>query len=89
MAAESLLSDEELDRNFEALKKALPVLLPAHRGKFAIVRNGEVGDICDTVAEAHGAGWRLYGDDRFSVQEVTDEPVYLGIFSHADHHGTS
>jgi hypothetical protein len=76
------LSDEELDRNYDAFKAALPQLMTRHAGRFVIVRNEEILDAYDTIRDAHLAGWRLFNDDRFSVQEVTDEPAYLGIYSH-------
>jgi hypothetical protein len=77
------LTDEELDRNYDAFKAALPELMAHNRGRYAIVRNGSVLDLFDTSRDAYLCGWRLFDDELFSVQEVTDEPVYLGIFSHA------
>lgn len=83
MALNRYLSDAELDRNYDAFKSALPELMRKHKGKFAIVRDAKVLDLFETSKDAFVCGWRLFGDDLFSVQEVTDEPVYLGIFSHA------
>jgi hypothetical protein len=48
-----------------------------------IVRDAKVLDAFDTSRDAYIFGWRQFQDDLFSVQEVTDQPVYLGIFSHA------
>lgn len=89
MTSRRYLTDDELDRNYDAFKAVLPNLLPRNRGRFAVVRDGEVNDLFDTSRDAFIFGWRHYKDDRFSVQEVTDEPVYLGIFSHAIDIGNS
>lgn len=70
-------------KNYEAFAKKLPELLPAHRGKFALMRDGEVTEFFDTAGDAYLAGQKLYPDGGFSVQEVTDVPVDLGFFSHA------
>ena len=70
-------------KNYEAFSKKLPELLPAHRGKFALMRDGEVTEFFDTAGDAYLAGQKLYPDGAFSVQEVTDVPVDLGFFSHA------
>jgi hypothetical protein len=70
-------------KNYEAFSKKLPELLPAHRGKFALMRDGEVTEFFDTAGDAYLAGQKLYPDGGFSVQEVTDVPVDLGFFSHA------
>jgi hypothetical protein len=83
MPSNRYLSDAELDLNYEAFKAALPELIKKHKGRFAIIRDANVLDAFDTSRDAFVCGWRLFGDDLFSVQEVTDEPVYLGIFSHA------
>ena len=83
MSDNQYLTDKELDHNYDAFKEALPELLVKHPGRYVIVRDAKVLDAYDTVRDAHLAGWRQFNDDRFSVQEVTDEPAYLGIFSHS------
>lgn len=83
MTCQQYLTDDELDRNYDAFKAVLPKLLQRNRGRFAIVRDGEVKDLFDTSRDAFIFGWRQFKDDCFSIQEITDEPVYLGIFSHA------
>jgi hypothetical protein len=70
-------------KNYEAFSKKLPDLLPVHRGKFALMRDGEVTEFFDTAGDAYLAGQKLYADGSFSVQEVTDVPVDLGFFSYA------
>jgi hypothetical protein len=89
MAETRYLTDAELDRNYDAFKAALPKIIASHRGRHAVVRDATVVDIFDTRRDAYIFGWRMYDDDLFSVQEVTDEPVYLGIYSHAFDFGPS
>jgi hypothetical protein len=75
---------DQLDRNYQAFASQLPTLLAAHRGKFALMRDGQIIEFFDTARDAYVAGNTLYKDDRlFSVQEVTDSPIDLGFFSHA------
>jgi hypothetical protein len=75
---------EEVDRNYAAFMKGLPSLLPAHRGKFALMRQGKIVEFFDTARDAHVAGRELFKEDGlYSVQEVTETPVDLGFFSHA------
>ena len=74
---------EELDRNYTAFVQKLPSLLATHRGKFALMRKGEIVEFFDTARDAYVAGQKLYSDEIFSVQEVIDSPADLGFFSHA------
>ncbi len=89
MPKQRYLTDEELDKNYNAFSAALPELLKNHAGRYVIVRDEKVLDAYDTIRDAHLAGWRLFNDDLFSVQEVTDEPVYLGVLSHVIGRGSS
>lgn len=84
MPEQRYLTDEELDRNYDAFKAKLPELLREHRNCFAVVRKAVVTGVYDTMKDAYQAGWRKFQDDLFSVQEITDEIVDLGYFSHVD-----
>jgi len=75
---------EQIERNYHTFTRKLPVLLMAHQGKFALMRDGEIVEFFDTARDAYVAGQRLFKDDHiFSVQEVVETPVDLGFFSHA------
>lgn len=74
---------EQINKNYEAFVARLPELVATHRGKFALMRDGEIVSFFDTAADAHTAGGALYADGLFSVQEVVDTPADLGFFSHA------
>jgi hypothetical protein len=80
---------EEVDRNFAFFQQELLKLLPAHRGKFALIRDCKITGFYDTPQDALTAGSQLYQDGLFSIQEVTDKIGDLGFFSHAVHLGAA
>lgn len=71
----------EIKANFAAFQQQLPELMKAHAGKFAVLRQGKVIEVFDTLSDAAKYGARAYPDDMFSVQEVTDRRIELGFFS--------
>ena len=77
----------EVDRNLDAFRSLLPDLLQSQAGKFALLRHREIAGFFDTLADALVAGQKLYSDQLFSIQEVTESSVDLGFFSHAVHLG--
>jgi hypothetical protein len=75
---------EQIDRNYRAFQEQLSSLATTQRGKFALMRDGQIIEFFDTARDAYVAGQRLFEHDQlFSVQEVTETPVDLGFFSHA------
>jgi len=75
---------EQVEINYREFEKLLPSLLPAHKGKFALMRNGEIVEFFDTVGDAYLAGQKIFAEDKlFSVQEIVEIPVNLGFFSYA------
>ena len=75
---------EQVKRDYEAFLKVLPTLARTHPGKFALMRDGNVVDSFDTARDAYVAGSRLYQADMlFSIQEVVETPVNLGVHSYA------
>jgi len=79
--------ESEVKRNYEAFVKLLPELLATHRGKFALMHNGQIVEFFDTAADAYKVGVKNHGEEKFSIQEVIDSPVDLGFFSYAVSHG--
>ena len=71
----------EVRANFDAFQGKLPELLKTHAGKFVVLRNREIVDVFDTFADAAKFGTKMYADDMFSVQEVTERHIELGFFS--------
>jgi len=78
-----LAKDDEIRRNYEVFLRKLPELIATHRGKFALMHQGLIVEFFDTVGDAYRAGRKLFQNQDFSIQEVTDSSIDLGFFSHA------
>lgn len=74
---------QQIDKNYKAFQEKLPSFQADHKGQFALMRDGEVVEFFDTAVDAYKAGKKLYTDDLFSIQEVIEQPVDLGFYSHA------
>lgn len=76
--------EEQIHRNYQAFQEQLPSLVATYRGKFALMRDGQIVEFFDTARDAYVTGQKLFASDQlFSVQEVIETPVDLGFFSHA------
>ncbi len=75
----------EIDANYDAFQRVLAGLLTEHRDRYALLRQREIVAIVDTPGEAYDIGHARFADGIFSIQEVTDEPIDLGFFSHVAH----
>lgn len=73
-----LTIDEEIKANYKAFNEKLPELLVTHKGKFALMHETEIVEFFDTAGDACLIGLKQYPDHFFSIQEVTDVPVYRG-----------
>lgn len=71
----------QVELNFKIFSEKLPELIKDHKGKYALMRNGEIIEICDSLEDAHMIGWKRFEDDLFSIQKITDAQVNLGILS--------
>lgn len=76
----------QVDHNYDAFMRMLAQLLSDHRDQYALMRDGEVVGFFARPGEAHSAGVTRYDDGLFSIQEVTDEPIDLGFWSHVGSH---
>ena len=72
----------EADRNYEAFAVLLPGLLPDQRGRFALMHDAQIVGFYDSSLDATLEGLRKFGEGRYSVQEITDEPEHLGFYSY-------
>jgi hypothetical protein len=79
----------EVEANLQAFLAALPKIANEHRGKYALLHNGEIVGYYDTPVDAVSAGNLKYSDRMFSIQHVTDVAVDLGYYSHAGHMGSA
>jgi hypothetical protein len=77
---------EEVDRNYDAFMRTLASILNDHRDEYALMREGEIVGFFAKPGDANRAGVERYPDGIFSIQEVTDEPIDLGFWSHVALH---
>ena len=76
----------EVDRNYDVFMRMLSALLPEHRDEYALMRDGKIVGFFKKPGEANRVGVDMFPDGIFSIQEVTDEPIDLGFWSHAAFH---
>ncbi len=79
------LQELQVDQNYDAFQRMLGKILPKHRDQLALMRDGEIVGFYDTPHEALVAADAMFQDQIFSIQEVTDEPIDLGFWSHVAH----
>ena len=79
------LQKQQVDLNYDAFVRMLGGILADHRDELALMRDGEVVGYFLTPREALRAATERFPDDIFSIQEVTDEPIDLGFWSHVAH----
>jgi hypothetical protein len=77
---------QEVDQNYDAFVRMLSTILRQHKDQLALMRDGEVVGYYDTPRQALEAAARSFPDGIFSIQEVTDEPIDLGFWSHVAPH---
>jgi hypothetical protein len=77
---------QEVDRNYDIFMRQLRELLPEHRDQYALMRDGQILGFFEKPGEANRVGVERFADGIFSIQEVTDEPIDLGFFSHVAIH---
>ena len=73
---------QEVDANYDYFVRALSGLLPDHIGQYAVLKSRRIVEFFDSPGDAYRYGLDTYGPQGFSIQEVTDEPIDLGFFSH-------
>lgn len=75
--------DTEVDRNFDAFRGMLPDLLSRAHGRYALLHNEGLIELFDSSIAAFIAGAQRFGEQKFSVQEVTQHSDNLGFYSYA------
>lgn len=76
------LQKAEIDSNYEVFQKELPKLMKQKlQNQYALLHERKIFNIYKRFDQAISAGTELYGNKPFSVQEITTEPVHLGIYS--------
>jgi hypothetical protein len=72
----------EVDRNYDAFTRVLGSILGKHRDQLALMKEERIVAYFDKPSDAYRAGIERFPDGIFSIQEVTDEPIDLGFWSH-------
>lgn len=76
---------QEVDRNYDFFMRTLSSYLAEHRNEFALIRHQAIVAFFEKPGDAYRTGMSRFSDTLFSIQEVTDEPIDLGFFSHVAH----
>ncbi|WP_416899019.1 MAG: hypothetical protein ACMVY4_04630 [Minwuia sp.] len=71
----------EIDQNYAYFKTVLPRLIVSRKGEYALIRHQEIVEFFDDGYAAFLSGRDRFSDQLFSVQEIDDRIVDLGIFS--------
>lgn len=69
-----------IDANFHAFQNMLAAIIVTHRDNYALMRDREIVGYFAPVGDAYRSGAAKYPDGIFSIQEVTDQPIELGIY---------
>lgn len=75
----------EVDRNYDFFQRNVSTFLVDHADEYALLRDAAVVGFFKSIRAAGDAADDLFADGIYSIQEVTIEPIDLGIFSHAGH----
>jgi len=73
---------QQVDLNYDAFVRMLGGILDDHRDELALMRDGTIVGYYETPRAALQAADSMFPDQVFSIQEVTDEPLDLGFWSH-------
>lgn len=76
------LLQQEVEANYAAFQRVLRQIIGTHRNEYALMRDEAIIGYFSKPGDAYRAGVERFPDERFSIQEVTDEPIDLGFFSH-------
>lgn len=79
------LQNQQVDQNYDAFMRVLGSIIDQHRDQLALMRDGKIVGYFDTPRDALKAADTLFPDKIFSIQDVTDEPIDLGFWSHVAH----
>lgn len=75
---------DEIAHNFDFFQRTLVDHLRTHPGKYALLKTQRVIGFFDTPSEADHIGWSRYSDGVYSIQQVTPQPVELGLYANAE-----
>ncbi len=73
----------EISSNFDYFQRTLSEHLRAHAGEYVLLKRGRVHGYFASAGEADREGWTRFADHLYSIQQVTPEPVELGVYANA------
>ncbi|MYE38433.1 MAG: hypothetical protein F4X82_02870 [Candidatus Spechtbacteria bacterium SB0662_bin_43] len=68
--------------NYDFFLEKKDTIPPEHSDKFVLIYKKKFVGYFDTENDAFRVGFEKYGNGKFSIQKVSDEPVDLGIISY-------
>lgn len=71
----------EVDHNYDFFQRNLAQFLKEQAGQYALLRSAKVVGFFSTPGDALRKGLSSFPDGLFSVQEVSGEPVEMGMMS--------
>lgn len=74
----------EVDRNYDFFQRNIARFIADHRGQYALIRKLKIIDFFDDPGKAALLGSSQFPDQVFSIQEVTDAPIDLGLYAYAN-----
>lgn len=73
----------EVDQNYDFFQRHITSFLPQEAGRYALLRHRSIIGFYDDPGEAAAEGAKRFGDNIFSIQEVSTAPIDLGLYSDA------
>ena len=73
--------EKEISQNYKAFLEM--TFSQDQRGKFALLKDGNLIEIMNNKTDAHKMGTRLFDDGLYSIQEIFPKKSDLGFMSYA------
>lgn len=73
--------DAEVGANCDFLMRHLARFMPEHHGQYALLKDRKVLGFYDDPLDASIAGRNIPDNGHYSIKEVTDEPIFPGVYA--------
>ena len=71
----------QVQKNHEAYEDHRDRLESEHLGRYALMHDGEIIDIYNDSGDAYSIGCDKYGLGNFTIEEIGEKPISLGVFT--------
>ena len=71
----------QVDINYDAFQRVLGSIIHDNRDQYALMRDREIVGYFAKPGDADREGDRRFPDGCYSIQQVTEEPVELGLYA--------